>query len=210
MAAVAADNPARAPSGNGLIGAPPRAIVAFAARTLAWSVPLFAAWYLAAQPLSLAACWGAARMLDHAAPVERTAIEWHDGHVTFLMVPDASTVYAQRLRSGMSFEIPVNAAKQTYGLPFFLALLLGGRSRRFAAKGAGGCAALLALASAGIACEVAIAYASLRVPGGAHLFAPGAVGATLIALGFQLGSLLLPSAGPIALWAGLEGRARTG
>ena len=205
MAAVAADDTAEAPGGGGLIGASPRAILAFAAKAIAWSVPLFALWYLAAQPLSLAASWGAARLLDFAAPVERTAVEWRDDRVKFLVSPDASTVYAKHLRPGLSFEISVNPRKQTYGLPFFLALLLAARARRIAAKAAIGCAVLFVLASGGIACEVAIAYAGLRLPDGASLFTPGTVSATLIALGFQLGSILLPSAGPIALWAGLDG-----
>ena len=206
---MAADDPAQGAPGGGLIGASPRAILAFAAKAIAWCVPLFALWYVAAQPLSLAVSKGAARLLDVSAPVERTAIEWRDGRVTFLVAPDASTVYARNLRPGVSFEIPIDARKQTYGVPFFLALLLAARARRLAVKAAIGCAVLLAFATAGIACEVAIAYATLRIPGGAPLFTPGAVSATLVALGFQLGSILLPSAGPIALWAGMEATART-
>ena len=209
MAPLAADDPARPIGGAGLIGASPRSILAFAARTLAWCIPVFAAWYFAAQPISLAAGWLSARMLDLAGPVEGTRIEWRDDHVAFVLSPDSSTKYQRRLRDSVTFEVPLDVRKQTYGLAFFIALLLAARSRRLALKAAIGCTVLLVFASIGIACEVVIGYASLALPGGARLFSPGSTIATLIALGFQLGTLIFPSVAPVALWAGLDALRRS-
>lgn len=207
---MAEDDSATPPGGASLIGASPRSIIAFAARTIAWCVPLFALWYLASQPVSLASSWAGAKLLDAAVPVEHTRIEWRDEQVTFVLTPDATTAYARRLPSGISFEVPIDPRKQTFGLPFFIALLLGARSRRIATRAAVGSAVLLALASIGIACEAAIAYAGLATPGGARVFVPGAAEATLIALGFQLGTLIFPSVVPVALWAGMDALRRTG
>jgi hypothetical protein len=193
-----------------LIGASPRTILAFAARTIAWCVPLFALWYFAAQPVSLAASWGAAKLLAFTAPVENTHATWRDDRVTFELSPDATTQFARHLKPGLAFEVPVDVRKQTYGLPFFLALLLAGGLRRMAVKALVGCAVLLALSSIGIACEVAVAYAGIALPGGGSLFSPGQADATLIALGYQLGTIIFPSVMPVALWTGLEALPRSG
>jgi hypothetical protein len=206
---VAEDDSASGAGSPGLIGAPPRAILAFAARTIAWCVPLFALWYAASQPLSLATSWAAGKLLDVTVPVERTQVEWREDRVTFVLTPDATTAYTQRLRPGVAFEVPVDPRKQTYGLPFFVALLLAARSRRIGTKAIGGSAILLALAVIGVACEVAVGYAGLAVPGRPRLFAPGTAEATVIALGFQLGTLIFPAVMPIVLWAGLEALRRT-
>jgi hypothetical protein len=207
---VAEDDSAQPAGGAGLIGASPRSILAFAARTIAWCVPLFALWYFASQPISLGSSWIAAKLLDVAAPVERTRVEWRDERITFVLTPDATTLYALRLKSGIAFEVPADPRKQTYGLPFFLALLLAARSRRIAVKAVAGGAVLFAFAAIGIACEVAIGYAGVSLPGSARVFVPGATQATLIALGFQLGTLIFPSVAPVALWAGLDALRRTG
>jgi hypothetical protein len=208
---VAENDPAiPADDGAGLIGASPRSILAFAARTIAWCVPLFALWYAASQPLSLGTAWMAGKLLDAVVPVERTHVEWRDDRVIFVLAPDATTSYAQRLKPGVAFEVPVEPRKQTYGLPFFVALLLAARSRRIGMKAVIGSAVLVVLASIGVACEAAIGYAGMVLPGNAHIFVPGATLATLIALGFQLGTLIFPSVAPVALWAGLDALRRTG
>lgn len=201
---MAENDPAQAAGATGLIGASPRTILAFAARTIAWCLPLFALWLVAAQPISLAASWCAAKLVDGIAPVQHTRVEWRDGRVAFQVEPNSTAVYLHHLRPGMVFEIPVDARKQTYGLPFFVALLLAAKARRLAVKAAGGMAILLALAALGIGCEVAIALASLAPPGGGRVFNPGTASATLIALGFQLGTLIFPSVVPVALWAGMD------
>ncbi len=99
--------------------------------------------------------------------------------------------------------------KQTYGLAFFLALLLASRARHKVFKALAGIAVLMGLASIGVACEAAIAYAGIVLPAGDHVFVPAVASGTLIALGFQLGTLIFPSVVPVALWALVEGLGRT-
>jgi hypothetical protein len=189
----------------GLIGAAPRDILLFAARTLAWAVLSFAAWYAAAQPLSLTTSWIAARVVEATAPVQRVGIRWHDGQVAFEMQPDASVAYRERLPADMSVDMDVNVMKQTYGVPFFLALLAAAKARRFILKASIGTATLIVLAAIGIACEVAVGLGSTAIAGDIQPFAPGPVAGTLFALGLQLGTLIFPSVVPAALAIGMQG-----
>ena len=61
----------------------PRGVFAFALRVIAWSVVLFALWYLAARPLSLGVAEGAAALLYAGAPVERAKPRWAAPQVAF-------------------------------------------------------------------------------------------------------------------------------
>ena len=202
-----ASTPSPEPAGprDGLIGAAPRDILLFAARTLAWAILFFGAWYVAAQPVSLATSWIAARMLEATTPAGSARIAWHKDQVLFAIRPDATTTYRDRLPADMSVDMQVNAMKQTYGVPFFLALLAAARARRFVAKAAAGVAILMVLAAIGIACEAAIGFGTTQVAG-TQPFAPGAAAGTLFALGFQLGTLIFPCVVPVALAIGFAGR----
>ena len=210
MAALAADPSPRPGDGSrgSLIAAPPRDVFLFAARTLGWALVMFAAWYLAAKPVSLGTSWIAARMLEATTPAGDVRIAWRDDRTLFELRPDASTTYRHRLPQDLAVDIEVNTLKQTYGVPFFLALLAAARARRFAAKALSGVATLTLLAAIGIACEVAIGFGLSQV-GGAQPFATGAGAGTLFALGFQLGTLIFPSVVPVALVVGFAGPART-
>jgi hypothetical protein len=204
-----ASTPSPQPAGprDGLIGAAPRDILLFAARTLAWAVLFFGAWYVAAQPISLATSWIASRMLEATTRAGSARIAWHNDQVLFAIRPDASTTYRDRLPADMSVDMEVNTLKQTYGVPFFLALLAAARARRFAAKAAAGVAILVVLAAIGTACEVAIGFGTTQVAG-AQPFAPGAAAGTLFALGFQLGTLIFPCVVPVVLCLAFAGSAR--
>jgi len=197
--------PEPAVASDGLIGAAPRDILLFAARTLAWAVLFFGAWYVAAKPVSLATSWIAARVLEATTPADSVRVAWRNDKALFEIRPDASTTYRDRLPAGMSVDMEVNTLKQTYGVPFFLALLAAARPRRFAVKAAGGVAILIVLAAIGVACEVAIGFGTTQV-GALHPFAPGAAAGTLFALGLQLGTLIFPCVVPVALAIGFAGR----
>jgi hypothetical protein len=200
VAPLAADpSPERAGSRAGLISAPPREIFLFAARTLGWAAIFFAAWYFAAKPVSLTTSWIAARMLEWTAPVDAARVSWRDDRASFELEPAASIVYGHRLPADMVVDMDVNTMKQSYGLPFFLALLAAARPRRFASKAAIGLAILTILAADGIACEVAIGLGMTQVAGGAMPFAPSAFIGTAYALGLQLGTLIFPCVVPVVL-----------
>lgn len=203
-----ASTPSPEPAGprDGLIGAAPRDILLFAARTLAWAIVFFGAWYLAAKPISLASSWIAARALEATTPAGSVRVAWRNDHTLFEIRPDASTSYRDRLPAGMSVDMEVNTLKQTYGVPFFLALLAAARARRFVVKATAGVAILMVLAAIGIACEVAIGFGTTQVAG-AQPFAPDAAAGTLFALGFQLGTLIFPCVVPVALAIGFAAAA---
>ena len=183
-----------------------RGVFAFALRVIAWSVVLFALWYIAARPLSLGVAWGAAGLLHAGAPVERANPRWADAKTMFDLELDGSTTYRRHLPSDAVFEVMVNPLKQTFGLPFFLALLLASRPPRLARKAALGAAILLGLAAFGVACEVAVNLGNIVGPDGLALVDFSAFQATFAALGFQLGTLIFPTVVPAMLWAAMDPR----
>ena len=179
---------------------------AFALRVIAWSVVLFALWFFAARPLSLAVAWGASALLQAGAPVERAKPRWNEGRVVFDVELDGATTYRKGLRSDAVFEVAVNPLRQTFGLPFFLALLLASWPARLARRAALGIAILLGLAAFGVACEVAVHLGTIAGPGGALLLDFSAFAATFAALGMQLGTLIFPTVVPAMMWAAMDPR----
>ncbi|HUL97604.1 MAG TPA: exosortase H-associated membrane protein [Usitatibacter sp.] len=195
-------------NGAGLSGAAPRSILGFAARAIAWGIVFFAAWYAAAQPLSLATAWCSAQFLKVLAPVDRAHPEWKAPRTALLVEFDTSTAYQHRLPRGIEYEVPADALKYTYGIPFFVALLAASRARRLAMKALAGTAVLVVLAAAGLACETALTLGTLTDATGSALWKAGGATATLFALGYQLGTLIFPTVVPAAMWVGMDGASR--
>jgi hypothetical protein len=183
-----------------------RDIIAFALRVIFWSAVLLALWYAAARPVSMVAAWGAARLVEAVAPVERARPSWRDGGVVFEIEMDGATTYRSRMPAGTVLEVPADPRKQTYGLAFFLALLLASRPPRVALKAVGGAAVLAVLSAIGVASEVALQLGALPGPTGAPLIVAGAVARNLAALGYQLGTLIFPTVGPVMLWVAMDTR----
>ena len=183
-----------------------RGIFGFALRVIGLSVVVFALWYAAARPVSLAVAWGAGALLQAGAPVERARPRWNAEQVVFDVELDGATTYRNRLSPNDIFEVAVNPLKQTFGLPFFLALLLASRPPRLWRRAALGLAVLLVLAAFGVACEVAISLGNLSGSGGAALLDFGAFRASFAALGFQLGTLIFPTVVPAMLWIAMDPR----
>jgi hypothetical protein len=184
----------------------PRDIVAFALRVIFWSAAFLALWYAAARPVSMLAAWGAACLVEAVAPVERARPVWQNGGVVFEVEMDSTTAYRNRMRAGTVLEVPADPRKQTYGLAFFLALLFASRPRRVALKALGGAAVLAVLSAIGVASEVALQLDALPGPSGSPLIEAGAVARNLAALGFQLGTLIFPTVGPVMLWVAMDTR----
>ena len=178
----------------------------FALRVIAWGVALFALWFLAARPVSLAVAWGASALLHAMAPIERAPPRWNEGKVSFDVELDGAITYRKAIPPGAVFEVPVNPLRQTFGLPFFLALLAASRPARIGRRAALGTAILLALASLGLACEVSVNLGHVVGPDGAALIGSSALAASLTALGLQLGTLIFPTVVPLMLWAAMDDR----
>jgi hypothetical protein len=160
--------------------------------------PCLAAWFFAAPAIG----WLPSRL---AAP----AIAAAAGPVTSIESSARQVIYAVRVegtyRPGGSPQVEarveVPSATYTFGIAIFLALALASKAWRQPARLALGIAILLPLPVVGIA------FDALRQLGAAPQLAellawrPGMREA--IALGYQVGSLLLPTLAPIAAWLAL-------
>jgi hypothetical protein len=182
-----------------------KAIAPFVGRVFLWLAVAFALWYAAAKPLSLAAAGIGAKVVTALAPASATGVEYRDRQAVMAIEPDYETTRRHALKSGMILDVPVAPLVATYGLPFFLALMLASRPRAPAWKFAAGLAVLLLMAGAGVGFDALKSLAGLAGPGGTPLFAFGQAKREAIALGYQLSTLIVPSVLPLALWVAFNG-----
>ena len=202
---LAADAGARTDPRGGVSAAPDGArpsLARFVLRLLVLCAVLFTAWYLAAKPIAGATAWLAARIAEGTASVEKVKQAAAGRQVVYEVEPDHETMRRHRLPADAVVDVPVNPLKHSFGLPFFLALLLAGRPRGLAWKAALGSAIVLTLAAVGLACDLLVQLGSMRGFGGEPLFAFG--GREAIALGFQLGTLVFPTVVPAMLWVAMD------
>ncbi len=122
----------------------------------------------------------------------------------FQVEPNDSTLRRNHFRTGVVIDVPTNPLQHTFGIAFFLALLLASRPAGLAWKAVAGCAVLLALASMGLACDVMVRLGSLAAPSGGPVFAFNAAAREAIALGYQLGTLIFPTVIPVLLWGAMN------
>jgi hypothetical protein len=174
----------------------------FVARLVVLCVVLFAAWYLAARPVAATTAWLAARLAEATQAVERVRQSTTGGKVVYEVEPDHETARRHRLGPYAVVDVPANPLKHSFGLPFFLALLLAGMPKGLAWKAALGCSIVIALAAVGLACELLVQLGSMPGFGGEPLFA--FAGREAIALGFQLGTLVFPTVVPAMLWVAMD------
>lgn len=159
-------------------------------------LPVFlAGWYAAAAPVG----WIAGKL---AMPIIRIASE---GAPT-VELKGRDLLYTVKLempyRPGgvprVAADIEVNASKFTYGIALFLALALAAKESRRPLGIAIGAAILLVLPAFGIA------FDALKQMGAAPDLLPflawGSGKREAIALGYQVGTLLLPTLAPVAIW----------
>ena len=172
-----------------------RQIVVVAGRALLLLPVFLAAWYFAAAPLS----WVAGRA---AIPVIRFVA---DGATT-MELKDKALVYTVKLetpyRPGavtrIAADIEVGAEKFTYGIALFLALALAAPQSRGALGILAGCLILIITPGLGIAFD---ALKQLGSTAGLETFVRWGAGTReFVALGYQVGTLLLPTLGPAAIW----------
>ena len=175
-----------------------REALALIVRALVWLVPCFAAWYAGAVVVAWLPAKIAAPVLAQVAGGGATA------HVTRrLAVYDVTLEGKYRPggaeRAEASVEVP--AATYTFGIALFAALALASRGWRTPGRLALGLALLLPLPAFGIT------FDALRQLGGAPQLAAllgwGQGAREAIALGYQVGSLLLPTLAPVIAWLAL-------
>ena len=170
----------------------------FVLRTFLWLPPCFAAWYFSA-PYHAAVAGRLARLLVN---------QITSGIVSALEQPALDLVFVTTLKvhpapGQTALLVPeVNPLLYTYGLAFFLALMLAERAKWW--KILAGAALLLPFQCWGIAFDV---LAQVGVKLGPEVSAQAGLSgwrAEAIALGYQLGILIFPILIPVMLWAGFN------
>ena len=173
----------------------PEALGGFVLRTFLWLPVCFAAWYAAAPYHGLVAGTLARAVIEPFGSGLVTSLERSGFDLEFV------TGIAVRAGTGQPAILApeVNPLLYTYGLAFFAALMLAARASVW--KLLAGALALLPFQAAGIAFDFLVQVA---VKSGPEVAASvGLLGGTreLIALGYQLGSLIFPTLIPVVLWA---------
>ncbi|MHB9100076.1 MAG: exosortase H-associated membrane protein [Sulfuricella sp.] len=170
----------------------------FVLRTILWLPPCFAAWYFSAQ-YHAAVAGSLARLLVD---------QFKSGIVSALEQPGIDLVFVTTLEvhpaPGQTavLLLEVNPLLYTYGLAFFLALMLAARAKWW--KILVGAVVLLPFQSWGIAFDF---LAQVGVTLGPDVSAQAGLFGwrrEAIALAYQIGNLIFPSLIPVVLWAGFN------
>jgi hypothetical protein len=171
---------------------------------------------LLALPVALALWYLASPWLDTlAAKVARPAIAWmSEGQVgapemrarrAYFKVLLRAPYAGARTAPPAEAEMDVNVSLYTFGIALFAALSAGAKFSRRALPVAVGFAVLILLPAWGVAFDVMKQLATTRELAPYLGFSDAT--RTAIALAFQVGSLLLPTLAPVALWVALNYRA---
>jgi hypothetical protein len=173
---------------------PPESIGRWIARLFLWLVPAYVAWVLLWTPL--AALQAQMSMI--------AANAWFPGLVSGWERSGDAIDFVTRLHAvagGRTGDLlfTVNPRVYSYGLPLFIALSLATDPKRWMGL-AGGLAVLLAAAAWGTLFaflqQVFIEQGAIA----ARDFLPTPLGRNLIALGYQIGTILLPAGAPAVAW----------
>lgn len=173
----------------------PEPVAGFVLRTLLWLPLCFGAWYWSARYHAAVVGWLARILVD----------AFHPGIVSAIEQPGLDLVFVTPLVAHPSpgesgLLVPeVNPLLYTYGLAFFAAIMLAARANVW--KLLAGALVLLPFQAWGVAFDF-LAQVGVRL--GSEISTQTGLSATqreVIALGYQLGSLILPTLVPVILWA---------
>lgn len=167
----------------------------FVLRTLLWLPPCLAAWYLSAHYHTAVAGVLAHLLVDWFQPGIVSALE-HPG-IDLIFVTTLE-VHSEPGRIGLMVP-EVNPLVYTYGLAFFVALMLAAGANWW--KVLVGAIALLPFQSWGIAFDLLVQVGIKLGPDIAAQAGLFGWRREAIALGYQIGNLIFPSLIPVVLWA---------
>ena len=173
---------------------PRESIARWVGRVFLWLLPAFAVWVLAWMPL--AALQAQLSMV--------VANAWFPGLVSGWERNGEAIDFVTRLRASAGGRVgdilfTVNPRIYSYGLPLFAALSLATDRRRWGGL-ALGLVALLPFAVGGAALDFLQQVFILQGAVAARDFLPTPVERNAIALGYQMGAILLPTAAPAVAW----------
>ena len=170
----------------------------FALRTILWFPPCFAAWYFSAKYHAFVAGKLALLLVDQFKSGIVSALEHPGFDLVFV-----TTIETHPAPGQTAVLVPeVNPLLYTYGLAFFLALMLAARAKWW--KILIGAIVLLPFQSWGIAFDFLVQVGVKLGPGVSAQAGLFGWRAEVIALGYQIGNLIFPSLIPAVLWAGFS------
>jgi hypothetical protein len=171
------------------------ALGTFVLRTFLWLPPCFAAWYFSAQYHAAVAGWLARASVNQFRPGLVSALERSGLDLVFV-----TSIKVHPAPGQTALLLPeVNPLLYTYGLALFVALMLAARATWW--KILVGVALLLPFQSWGIAFDFLMQVGIRLGPDVAAQAELSGWRREAVALGYQIGSLILPSFIPVLLWA---------
>jgi hypothetical protein len=180
----------------------------FIPRILLWLVTLFTLWALLAPWLLVPVAGAADSFLTHLFPHAIAAVEQQGTKLEmvtqFIRAPTADL--PAPAGAELQLVVTVDALQYAYGLPLLLALTLAtpiSWGRRML-SGAIGSVAVFPVVVWGVVCETLKVLVFQVAPEVSVQMKMGPLQRELLALGYQLGYLILPSLIPILIWGLLQ------
>lgn len=175
-----------------------RGVWRFALFTLAWLAPCFAAWYWLAPYHARPTGWLAYHFIRLYKQGLVVAFDLQERMLVF----DTSIVIQQPDGAAVRVLVESNPLLYSYGLAFFLALMLASRARPWYIVG--GLVAILPFQAWGVAFDV-LTQAGIKM-GWEVTERAGIFGwrREVAALGYQMGTLIFPVLVPVVLWGSIQ------
>lgn len=180
----------------------PAPLTAFFGLAVIWLVVLTALWVPVSGWTSYPAAALSHMALDVGAKQWVREVQKSPDHFevhTSIVVP----VHAGGVQGSGEIIVETDAAHYAYGLPLLLALLFASRSRRLVARALFGYALLLLPQAFSLTLHV-LKEIVIAAPGGATQLGIARWQLETIVLGYQLGTLLLPTLAPVVVWLWLD------
>jgi hypothetical protein len=173
---------------------PPASVGSFVLRILAWLAPCFALWHFSAPYYGMLVGRLARLLVDSLHPGLVEAVERSGAELAFV------TTLAHSVGGRDAVLAPeVNPMVYTFGLAFFVALMLAARASP--GRVLAGAALLMPFQAWGVAFDF-LAQVGVRLgPEISRQAGFSDTGRELIALGYQAGSLIFPTLVPVLAWA---------
>ncbi|MEO5749877.1 MAG: exosortase H-associated membrane protein [Usitatibacter sp.] len=175
-----------------------RQVFLVAGRALLMLPVFMALWYFAGTPLTWVPAVGATPILR---AISGGSVAMHQKGRDVTYTVKLEMPYRPGVTPRVAVDVEVAAAKFTYGIALFLALCLAAKESHNGVGIVVGSAVLLVLPMVGIAFD---ALKQLAVTPGMLTFLMWGRGTGEgVALGYQVGTLLLPTLAPVVIWLGL-------
>ena len=171
-----------------------------------WLIPCFFIWVSLSSFLAAPAVWASEQILTYALPdiINTFSLSGSQAMLTTHFGDLDGQIVSARA-AGYRLAFPLNTRIVTYSLPFYAALHFATPSSNTTsgndANMAGLCKGLLLLYPLIILGLISISLKNLMLGLGPAFIEGTSIGASLIGLGYQLSTLMVPTVAPIMIWA---------